>query len=616
MSKSPKNDWPEFIRKPLKYLCPPGKLTVSEWAEKHRILDPKTSAIPGPWRNNVTPYLIGIMDEFNNPETEEIIYVKPTQVGGSESLNNMVGYVVMQDPSPVMIVYPKEDLAEFTSENRIQPMMNLSKGLKDKFRKRESSRTELQFDGMFISLNGANSPSDLASKAIRYLFMDEVDKYPGASKKEADPIKLARERTKTFHDSKIFITSTPTLKTGHIWKAKENADVVKKYFVPCPHCDEYIELIFKNIKWSEDKKLSNAERAESAKYHCQLCGQKITDQQKNQILKLGEWKTVDKKTKFPRKVAFWMNTLYSPFVRFSQIALEFLDTKEDPEALQNFVNSWLAEPWEDTKLKTNADMVLERQTEYEQFEVPDWAEFLTAGVDVQETSLYWTIRAWGTHLTSQNIAHGQTFGFKKIEEIMNSEFKKRNGDSLMVNLCGMDSGDQTDLVYDFCAANSEWAIPVKGVATGYSHYRISKVNKATSAAYGTRLLLVDGGKYKDMIAARMKRKNGQGSWMVYKGCDREYAEQVTAEHKVNVKGSGGKVSQVWTPKTSHADNHFLDCEVYAMAAADVLGVRTLNLLIEDEEQIENKQDKQENTINNQAIDYNSNWLNNSNWLGG
>ncbi|EFV78963.1 hypothetical protein HMPREF1013_00847 [Bacillus sp. 2_A_57_CT2] len=610
MPRKIKNKVPEFILKPLKFLSPPENLTVSEWAAKHRLLDSKTSAMPGKWNNEITPYLVEIMNEFNNVETEEIIFIKPTQVGGSEALNNMVGYVVMQDPSPVMIVYPKEDLAEFVSENRIQPMMTLSKGLKEKFRKKESSRTELQCDGMFISLNGANSPSDLASKAIRYLFLDEVDKYPGASKKEADPIKLAKERTKTFNTNrKIFLTSTPTLKTGHIWKAKENADVVKKFFVPCPHCGEYIELLFKRIIWPEDKTMGYADRAEFANYHCQECGDIITDQHKVSMLKYGKWEVVEQKTQFPRKVAYWMNTLYSPFVRFSEIAKEFLTSKDDPEAFQNFVNSWLAEPWEDTKLKTNADLVLERQTEYVEFEVPDWAVMLTGGVDVQETSLYWTIRAWGPFLTSQNIAHGQAMSFREIEKVMNAEYSKRNGETFMVNLCGVDSGDQTDDVYDFCASNSEWAIPVKGVGTSYSHFKISTINKATSNAHGTRLLLVDGGKYKDMIASRMGKPNGQGSWMVYKDCDREYAEQVTAEHKVNSKGSGGRVTQVWVPKTSHADNHYLDTEVYALAAADVLHVRNIHLMQEEEEVAEDAP-----PVNNQAMDFNQSWLKSKSWL--
>jgi phage terminase large subunit GpA-like protein len=598
----------EYQKEALKFLKPPEDITVSEWADKYRILDAKTSAMPGPWRTEQTPYLKGIMDEFNNYETEEIVYIKPTQVGGTECLQNMAGYIIQQDPAPTMIVYPTDKLAESISENRLQPMIKAAPTLKKRFLENESSKLELQFDGMYLTLAGSNSPSSLASKAIRFLFLDEVDKYPGASKKEADPISLARERTKTFHNRKIFITSTPTLKTGHIWKAKEDADIEKHFFVPCPHCGEYIEFKWKQVHFPKEEGMSLADRAEFASYVCQECGCVITDQDKPDMLRLGEWRTVKQNTKFVRKVAFWMNTLYSPFVRFSEVVKEFLKSKDDPEQLQNFVNSWLAEPWEDTKLKTNADLVLERQTEYEELVVPDWAKMLTGGVDVQENCLYWTIRAWGSYLTSQNIAHGQAFSFQEVERVMNLEYQMPDGTPMVVALALIDSGYNADLVYDFCVSNSDWALPSKGSSNPMlSHYKMSTVNKTDSRAFGMNLVLVDTGKYKDMIAGRMKKKNGSGSWMVYAGCDREYAEQVTAEHKVNVKMGNGKVKQEWQLKTSHADNHYLDCEVYALAAADALGVRSLYLNdVKEEPQV--KQEKQYAPEESWISQHEGNWV--------
>lgn len=592
----------------LKNLMPPENLLVSEWAERYRVLDSKTSAQPGPWRNSVTPYLVGIMDELNNYETEEIVFVKPTQVGGTEAMQNMIGYIAMQDPAPTMVVYPTDTLAESVSVNRIQPMMMASPGLRARYKADESSKKELQFDGMYLSLEGSNSPSSLASKAIRFLMLDEVDKYPGASKKEADPISLARERTKTFHNRKIYMTSTPTLKSGHIWKAKEEADIEKHFFVPCPHCGEYIELMLNQIKFPSEDGMSAADRAQEAVYCCQECGCIISDQQKNEAVRKGEWRTVRKNTNYVKKVAFWMNTLYSPFVRFSEIVKTFLESQDDPEKLQNFVNSWLAEPWEDTKMKTNADMVMERQTDVPEAVVPSWAKMLTAGVDVQENCLYWSIRAWGNYLTSQNIAHGKAFSFGDIERVMDLAYRKEDGTAYVVALALVDSGDQTDAVYDFCALHSDWAYPVKGASNPMqTHFKMSKVNKSDSKAYGMNLILVDGGKYKDMIAARMRKENGTGSWMVYQGCDREYAEQVTAEHKVNVK-NGGKSRQEWVLKSSHADNHYLDTEVYAMAAADILDVRFLHLQDEPENMPHKEKNQQPSTPEESWISQNENWV--------
>ena len=603
---------PPWIHKAVQVLRPVERVPVSKWAEANRVL-PDSNSIPGPWRNSVTPYLVEIMDAFSDEMVEEIIFVKPTQVGGTSAMENMLASAIAQDPAPAMCVYPSDDLAERTVESKLDPMIKSCKILAAKYRINDSKKLALKFADMVVYLTGANSPADLASTNIRYLFMDEVDKFPGASKKEADPVSLAKERTKTFFNRKIFMASTPTLKTGHIWKAKEAADVEKHYFVPCPHCGAFIELKFAQIKWpSKEDVPENADRAEMATYVCQECGCVITDQDKGKMLAAGRWKPVRQKTQHPKSVAFWMNTLYSPFTRFSDIAREFMRSKDDPELLHNFANSWLAEPWEDTKLKTNAEMVMERQTETPEWTLPPWTKLVTGGIDVQENCLYWTIRAWGDYMTSQNISHGQALSMGEVERIMNTELTMPNGEKVMVNLALMDSGDQTEDVYEFCALNSDWALPCKGTTTMLPHYRLSTVNKAGSRANGMTLVLVDGGKYKDQIAARMRKENGTGAWMVYQGCDLDYAEQVTAEHKITER-SGGKEVQRWVLKTSHADNHYLDCEVYAAAAADVLGVRNLYLQNRVEENAQEVKKRAEPKPDTRPQE--ENWIkDNDNWI--
>lgn len=336
----------------------------------------------------------------------------------------------------------------------------------------------------------------------------------------------------------------------------------------------------------EEKKMSPYERAKTAVYVCQECGCEILDSDKPKMLREGKWVPVKKRGIGQAKsVGFWINSLYSIFVTWADAAEEYLKSYEDPELYQNFVNSWLAEPWEDTKLKTTEDLVMERQTELPELVVPSWAKLLTGGVDVQENCLYYTIRAFGDFTTSQNVTHGQVSSFWDIERIMNSEFRTEDGRTMIVNLVLIDSGYEADATYDFCVDNSDWALPVKGSSNAMrDRYKISKVDKASSKAYGMQLVLVDGGKYKDSIAARMKKENGTGSWMVYQGCDAEYAKQVTAEHKVTERSNNGQVKTVWVLKHSHADNHYLDCEVYAMAAAEMRGVKTLHLMPDREEE--------------------------------
>lgn len=570
-----------FQRIIKKVLQKPEILTVSQWAEKYRILD-DNSNIKGHWSNAITPYLIEIMDSMNDPDIRMIFFCKATQIGGTSALINMLCYIIAESPAPTMIVYPSDDLAKDISNDSLKPVFRMIPEIKKIFMENSSKELRLKFKTMVLYLRGAGSPAKLASKPIKYLFFDEIDKMGGASKKEASPYNLALERTKTYKpQEKVFACSTPTIKTNYIWDLHENADEVKHYFVTCPHCGEEIELVFKQIIFdsNEEHTMSIAERAATAVYVCQNCGCEIIDGDKPKILRGGRWKVVHKHGVGKAKtVGYWISSLYSIFLKWSDIVEEFLKSKDDPEKLQNFVNSWLGEAWEDTKLKTTEETVLERQTLLPEFVVPEWAELLTAGVDVQETSLYYTIRAFGKFTTSQNITHGQVLSFSEIEQIMNSEWDTEDGRKMIVNLALIDSGYQPDATYDFCINNSEWAIPCKGSSNPMrDRYKISKVDKSDSKAYGMQLVLIDGDQFKDSIASRMKRESGTGSWMVYSGCDLEYATQVTSEHKIMEKSANGVRKMKWVVKHSHADNHYLDCEVYAMAAAEIMGVRSLHL---------------------------------------
>lgn len=603
-----KYEWPDWIAKALKVLKPPEKINVSAWADKNRVLDSKTSSESGRWNTARTPYLQGIMDAFNNPDIEEIIFAKPTQVGGTEGLNNILGYIIAQDPSSILIVYPTLELAEYTSKNRIQPMVTLCQPLKERYHEQDSKLLELQFDGMYVVLSGANSPASLGARPVRFLLMDEVDKYPANAGKEADPRSLARERTKTYpYNKKIFQTSTPTFKNGPIWQEWENADDQQRYYVPCPHCGHYQTFRFKQIKWP--KEIKEPEEAQKAAYYeCEHCSGIITDGHKPAMLREGKWQSENKKG--TKKTAFHLNAIYSPWVRFGDVVSEFLRSKNFPELLMNFINSWLAEPWEQTEVKMNSDKVLERQSEYEETVVPDDTLLITAGVDVQKDHFYYTIRAWGTSMTSWNIAHGQLDTWDQVEYIMNLPYKDLNGNIYQVNLCAIDSGDRTDEVYDFCVINQEWAVPVKGSSTPLlARYKASIIEKADSKAYGMRLYIVDGGQYKDMIAGRMQRKNGPGSWMVYKGCDKEYAEQICAEEKVTVKKNGKEVN-TWKTKGSHTANHYLDTEVYAALAADLLQVRYLQPenIQRQQPQAEPQQPQAGQVEQNSFIRQENNWI--------
>ena len=540
--------YPPWIMDALAILRPPEKLTVSEWADKYRVLSELDSASPGQWHTAKTPYLRAVMDAFNDDFIHEITFCAGTQLGKTAAEQNMIGYAVAQDPAPMLVVYPSEKLAKFTSEKRLQPMIKLSPALADKFDERGSKDLELSLGGMYIALVGANSPSELSSRPVRYIFFDEIDKFPKWTGAEAGPLELAAERTKTFYNRKIVKVSTPTLKTGNIWQGWETADIQYRYFVPCPHCGEMQTLEFRQIKWMDGADETEARMA--AYYECRHCHETIDDRHKPAMLRMGEWRGEVKAKGRAHKVAYHLNSLYSPWLTFGDIAAKFISSKDEPALLMNFINSWLAEPWEDK-------------------------------------------RAWGAHMTSWLVDWGRVETWADLETVINRNYADMNGVVRNVNLACIDSGYNTDDVYTFCARHMDVLVPSKGSSLPMkSRYSVTILDKQ-AAGFGLRLYVMDTNQMKNFIASRMSIDAGaHGSWNVYKGIEREYADQICAEQRVEQKDKKGRVSVVWEKISSHAANHLLDCETNNALAAEIIGVRYLM-----EEEQENSSPEQEEKDN-------------------
>lgn len=557
---------------------PPEHLTVSEWADRYRNMSSEETSRPGMWDTEAVPYMKFIMDCFSRDRIREIIILKCTQIGGSEAMINMLGYTIDVNPSRIMYVLPDDELCVNFSEERLKKMFRANG---DRFAKKVDLRSKpkmIKFLGGFAAIVSARSPSELASWSVPVILLDEVDKYPIWSGKEANPIKLAEERTKNWSIAKVVKVSTPTIKTGAIYKAYEAADVRYEYLVPCPHCGVMQVLKFSQVKWPKNE-YGEAEPTVvryQAYYECEACKGRIDDRHKSQMLKQGKWEPLNKVQGTPSSVAFHINSIYSPWLTFGKVAVEFLTSKDDPEALMNFVNSWLGEPWEDKANTLESSVVLDKQTEIPEGMIPEWTQLITGGVDVQKNGFYWTIRAWGYRLTSQNIAHGWAESFDEIDGIMNRFWPDTNGElRWQVNLCAIDSGYNSEDIYDFCLISGGWAVPVKGASTQkVGRFTRSNIDAAGKQYHGQALYIVNGDSYKDLIASRVRRPLGQGCWMVYSGCDIDYAEQITAEHKVGTIKNNRRIES-WVPKTSHAQNHYLDAEVYAAVAADLLQVRYL-----------------------------------------
>lgn len=536
------------------------------------------SAEPGRWRTNRTPYLKEPMDRFTDPLIEKIVLCFGAQLGKTETELNMIGYALDQTSSPTMMVYPTDTIAKFASDKRVQPMIKSVKSINDKFDE-NSKLLELDFNnGNYMVLVGANSPSSLSSRSIKYLFFDEIDKYPAFAGKEADPIKLATERTKTFVDKKIVMVSTPTVESGNIWQAFMSANERRQYYVPCPHCGVPQTLKFKQIKWSEEHNDNADMIRDTAYYECEHCGERIYDKHKMEMLRSGEWRAVNESQSKVRSVSYHLSSIYSPWVTFGDVAYEFKNSKGTPATLMNFINSWLAEPWKSSKTKSTQNLEF-TQSYYPCGVVPDKAVLLIASVDVQLDHFWWEVRAYAPGVKSYLIDYGQASTWEDLEEIIiNREYPSEYGEARQVMKAGIDSGFRTDEVYQFCSRFPEVCIPLKGSSnhtTMTAPYTMTSLEKGVVG--GLKLYVLNTDYWKDFIFARMIRPaNEDGTIHLYKKCPQEYSDHLRSEEKQEIRNvKTGAVTVQWKPLTSHPVNHLLDTCTYNAAVADIAGVKYL-----------------------------------------
>lgn len=519
------------------------------------------------------------MDMLNNDLIESIVLCFGAQIGKTEAELNMIGFALHQSKAPVMMVYPIDTLAKFNSDKRVKPMITNSEPLAKMYDENASSKLEFNFNtGNYMVLSGANSPSSLASRAIKYVFFDEVDKYPVFSGKEANPIKLAAERTKTFVDAKHVMVSTPTVENGNIWTAFKQAHAQKEYYVPCPHCGEYQKLVFKQIKWPDEAKGNKDRIRDTAYYECARCKEAIHDKHKMDMLRKGEWRTENVPDCRVRSVGYHLSSLYSPWIAFGKVAYEFFTSKDFPDQLMNFINSWLAEPWRSAKTKSTQALHFTEST-YERGVVPDKATLLIASVDVQLDHFWWEVRAYAPGVKSYLIDYGQASTWDDLEEIIvNREYPTEYGEPRQVMKAGIDSGFRTDEVYQFCARFPEICIPLKGSSnhkTLTAPYSMSSVEKGVIG--GLKLYVLNTDYWKDFIFARMVRPTDEvGTIHLFKDCPQEYTDHLRSEEKQEIRNvKTGEVTVQWKPLTGHPTNHLLDTCTYNAAVADIAGVKYL-----------------------------------------
>lgn len=522
------------------------------------------------------------MDAVADPSVREIWVMKSAQVGWTEILGNAVGYFVDQDPSPMLMIQPTLDMAEAWSKDRLAPMLRDTPALRDQVkdvRTRDSGNTLLhkQFPGGHITMAGANSAASLASRPVRVVLCDEVDRYPSSAGTEGDPIKLAQKRSATFWNRRFLAGSTPTVKGSSRVEIGYNASDRRRYFVPCPHCNEFQVLRWKQVKWPEAK-------PDEAFYVCEHCGGVIDDGARAGMIREGEWRAT---APFKGIAGFHIWEAYSPWRKLSDIVSDFLTAQSFPDLLRVWVNTSLGETWEDRSgERLEAEVLSDRADEYAPWTVPSAAVFAVAGIDVQHDRIEGGVYAFGPGEECWAVAHEVIYGspmdektWAQVDDLRARTIAREDGAQVPIIASCVDAGDgaTTGFVLDYCRARRRQnVLAVKGQSQAGKPAigRPTKVDvnvRGVLLQKGAELWPVGSDTIKGVLMARLR---DEGFVHFPAGMPDSYYEQLTSE-RVITKFTHGVPRRVWS-KPNGARNEALDCLVYAYAAACFAGLKRAN----------------------------------------
>ena len=560
-------------------LAPPPDMTISEWADEYRRLSSESSAEPGRWRTSKAPYQKEIMDAICDVSIQKVVVMSAAQIGKTDGfILNPIGYFMHYDPSPIMVLQPTIQMAETFSKDRLSPMLRDTPVLRDRVndKARNSGNTILQkiFPGGHVTMVGANSPSSLASRPIRILLADEIDRYPATAGNEGDPLLLAGKRLTTFWNKKEVDVSTPTIKGLSRIEVEYEHSTQEEWNVPCPACKALTPLEWANIVF--DRK-----NLDEIGCVCPACGVLSSETEWKEHFSGGRFIA-----KYPeRKVrGFHLNALASLFVEWREIVQKFLTANDEKkkgniELLKVWTNTEMGQTWEEEGEQLETDDLYKRREKYN-CEVPEEVLVLTAGVDVQDNRFEVEVVGWGEEKESWGIKYQAIYGdlklkpvWDELDKVLSQTFTTADGRRLKIICTCIDSGGHfTTQVYRFCkerTARRVFAIKGKGGADVPYYNRPSTANSVKAPLF---TIGVDTGKA--ILYQRLGIQEEGPNYCHFpkekdRGYTQEYFRGLTAE-KMVMTYKKGKAQYVWTLKDGgYKRNEPLDIRNYATAALEI-----------------------------------------------
>ena len=565
------------------------QIPISVHAEKYQYVARGNHI--GAWRNDITPDLAFIMDTIGEEHVREVVFMGTPQGGKTNVILNALGSFIDQGPAEVLVVFPtRDDVREFM-DDRIIPMLENSPQLSQYISPNpdDTAKYHVKLTNSAIIYTGwANSASRLASKAIKYICLDEVDKYDATVGKETDAISLARKRKRTFGDTyKLIITSSPTREDGHVNKAFNAAQVIYRRHVVCPDCSGEQLMNITGIKYPEDKTKEEIAADNLAWYECEHCQSKWTEAKRNLAVRMGKWvRYKGKDIKKPKTVAFHKPGWLSFDVTFAEIAVCEIESKTDRARLIDLYNDYMAEPFIESEEGDGItpEVLYDRRDDYgpegAEWVIPMSASVITAFVDIQKNRVEIELEAWGEGQESWGIEHRQIPGdpskpeiWGNLDEYLSRKFRHESGINLKIAITGIDSGYLAPKVYKFVKPReSRRVYATKGSSTiGKPLFSFSSINLSRSKKKSLKdlqrinLCIIGTEVAKDQLFHWMQIEDyGPGFKHWHKGYSHDYFKQLCAEHAVTRKGQ-----RRWVLKVEGSRNEPLDLRVgnYAMIEA-------------------------------------------------
>lgn len=571
----------ELMRATYQAFRPPKKQSVSEWADANRILVSEASSEPGKWRTDRAPYQREPMDAFTQPGVWKIVIMASAQVGKTELELNMMGRAIDIDPGPMLFVQPTDNFAEDFSKRRVAPMIKACPALQSKVyeaKSRDAGNTigMKTFPGGSVTFTGANSPTELAGRPVRYVFMDEIDRFPRSAGTEGDPGELTERRTETFrHNRKVVKTSTPTTKGKSKIESEYLSGTQEEWHVECPHCHEYHYIRFQDIQFEKveyDEHGEKGYRVLSVCWRCPSCKQDVGEHELKRCP--AKWVKNNPDALELGIRSFKLNAFLSPWSDWKDIVQMFLKSKDDAELLKVFYNTVLGETFELRDRSGRPEMLHQRRENYNA-EVPTGALVLTMGVDTQDNRLEYEIVGWSRDEESWGINHGTILGradspgvWQELDALLDREWKMKNGMAMRVLATFIDSGGHfTQEVYDECAKREyRHVYAIKG--EGGENKEYIRLMKAKSGKYDAHrfIIAVDSGKEAILHATTIEKAGPK--YMHFptdyrSGYSMEYFRGLISEEMV-FRHRGGQTTIAW--EKIYDRNEPLDIRNYARAA--------------------------------------------------